>query len=415
MARRVVITGMGAVTPVGTGRDAFWEGLLAAESGVRPIEQFDASAFPTRFAASIPDFDPLQYVDRKDMRHMDRFTQLGMGAATLAWSDAGLPSMDPERAGVMVGTGIGGLGTLVNQVGVLNERGPSRVSPYFIPMMIGNILGGHLAIRFNLTGPNITTTTACASSGHALGEALRAIQLGEADVMLAGGTESVLIPIAFAGFCSMRALSTRNEDYLHASRPFDRDRDGFVMGEGAGFLVLEEHEHARRRKAPIYAELVGFGRSADAYHIVEPHPEGTGAVLAMERALGDAGLQPTDIDYINAHGTSTPLGDLSETEAIRRVFGAHAYRLAISSTKSVTGHLLGAAGAVEAIATTLAIRHQTVPPTANWENPDPELDLDYTPNQPRARKIRAALSNAFGFGGHNATLAFRAYEDDPVA
>ncbi|MGC8489574.1 MAG: beta-ketoacyl-ACP synthase II [Clostridia bacterium] len=415
MSRRAVITGLGAVTPVGTGRDAFWEGLLAAKSGVRPIYQFDASSFPTRFAASIPDFDPLQYVDRKEMRHMDRFTQLGMGAAILAWADSGLTSVEPERVGVMVGTGIGGMGTLVNQLEVLNERGPSRVSPYFIPMMIGNILAGHIAIRFNLTGPNVTTTTACASSGHALGEALRAIQQDEADVVLAGGTEAVLLPVALAGFCSMRALSTRNDDYEHASRPFDRDRDGFVMGEGAGFLVVEEWEHAKRRGAPIFAELVGFGRSADAFHIVEPHPDGTGATLAMERALADAGLAPEDIDYINAHGTSTPLGDASETGAIKRVFGDHAYRLSISSTKSVTGHLLGAAGAVEAIATVLAIRHQMVPPTANLEHPDPALDLDFTPLHARPRSIRAALSNAFGFGGHNACLAFLAYQDDPVA
>ncbi len=415
MNRRAVITGVGAVTPVGIGRDAFWRGLLAARSGVRPIDQFDVTGFSTRFAASVPDFDPLLYVDRKDMRHMDRFTQLGLGAAVMAWEDSGLVEVTSDRAGVMVGTGIGGITTLVHQLEVLNERGPSRVSPYFIPMMIGNILGGHIAIRFHLTGPNVTSTTACASSGHALGDALRAIEGNEADVVLAGGAEAVLTPVALAGFCNMRALSTRNDDYVHASRPFDRDRDGFVMGEGAGFLVVEEREHALRRGAFVYAELAGFGRSADAYHIVEPHPDGLGAVLAMERALADAGLAAEDIDYVNAHGTSTPLGDASETEALKTVFGPHAYRLSVSSTKSVTGHLLGAAGAVGAIATVLALRHQIVPPTANLEHPDPDLGLDFTPLTPKPRTIRSALANTFGFGGHNATLVFRAHVDEPVA
>jgi 3-oxoacyl-[acyl-carrier-protein] synthase II len=405
--RRVAITGLGAVTPVGTGRDGFWQGLMAGESGVRPIVEFDASPFPTRFAATIPDFEPSRYLDKKDIRHMDRFTQLGMAAAQLAWEDAHLSRVEPERSGVMVGTGIGGMKTLVDQLDVLNTRGPSRVSPFFIPMMIGNILAGHLAIRYNLQGPNVTAVTACASSGHALGDAFRAIQHGEADLMLAGGTESVILPIAFAGFCSMRALSTRNDDYRHASRPFDRDRDGFVMGEGAAFLVLESFDHAERRGAPIYAELIGFGRSADAFHIVEPHPEGAGAVLAMQRALADAGIQPDEVDYINAHGTSTPLGDLAETIAIKRVFGDAAYRLAVSSTKSMTGHLLGAAGAVEAVATVMAIWQQTLPPTANLEHPDPACDLDYVPLEPRRARVDVALSNAFGFGGHNATLVFR--------
>jgi 3-oxoacyl-[acyl-carrier-protein] synthase II len=407
--RRVVITGMGAVTPVGIGIDAFWQGLLRARSGVRPIDQFDARAFPTRFAASVPDFDPLLYMDRKEARHLDRFAQMGLAAAEMAWEDSGLQQVDPVRAGVIAGTGIGGLTTLLEQEAVLNSRGPSRVSPFLIPMMIGNILAGHLAIRFGLKGPNVTTVTACASSGHALGEALRAIQTGEADVMLAGGAESVMVPVAFAGFSSMRALSTRNDDYEHASRPFDRDRDGFVMGEGAGFVVLEHLAHAEARGARIYAELAGYGRSADAYHIVEPHPDGEGAALSMRRALQDAGLQVDEVDYINAHGTSTPVGDRAETQAIKRVFGPHAYAIGVSSTKSVTGHLLGAAGAVEAVATVLALVHQTMPPTANLTTPDPECDLDYVPNQPRAATIRAALSNAFGFGGHNATLAFRTW------
>jgi 3-oxoacyl-[acyl-carrier-protein] synthase II len=398
------------VTPVGTGVEAFWQGLLAARSGVRPISHFDASAYPTRFAADVPDFDPARYLDRKDIRRTDRYAQLGIAAAQMAWDDAGLGRVDPLRGGVIVGTGIGGIQSLVEQAEILEHRGPSRVSPFFIPMMIGNMLAGLLAMRFGLHGPNVTTVTACASSGHALGEAFRAIQSGEAEVMLAGGAEAALIPLAFAGFCSMRALSTRNEDPEHASRPFDRDRDGFVMGEGAGFLVLESLAHARGRGARIYAELAGYGRSADAYHMVEPHPEGTGAVLSMERALEDAGIRPEEVDYINAHGTSTPLGDVAETLAIKRLFGEHAYRLAVSSTKSVTGHLLGAAGAVEAIATVKALAEQVIPPTANLENPDPACDLDYVPGRPRSASLTVALSNAFGFGGHNVTLAFRRFD-----
>jgi 3-oxoacyl-[acyl-carrier-protein] synthase II len=410
---RVVVTGLGIVSPVGTGHQAFWEGLLAAKSGVRPIRTFDASTYPTRFAADVPDFDPAQYLDRKDIRHMDRFAQLGVAAAQLAWDDAGFSAgePDPERSGVLMGTGIGGMDTLVSQLKVLEARGPARVSPFFIPMMIGNMLAGHCAIRFNLRGPNVSTTTACASSGHALGDALRAIQYGEADVMLSGGAEAVLLPIALAGFSSMRALSTNNEDYAHASRPFDRDRDGFVMGEGAGVVVLESWEHAAARGAHIYAELAGYGRSADAYHIVEPHPDGDGAAAAMRAALADAGLHPEDIGYINAHGTSTPLGDLAETKAIKRVFGEHAYKLAVSSTKSVTGHLFGAAGAVEAIATTLALYRQVLPPTANLEHPDDECDLDYVPLTARPASVRAALTNAFGFGGHNASLALTTWAE----
>jgi len=404
--RRVVVTGLGVISPVGTGHAAFWEGLLAAKSGVRPIRSFDVSSYSTRFAADVPDFDPVQYVDRKDARHMDRYAQLGIAAAQLAWDDAGLSTADPARSGVLVGTGIGGMQTLVDQLHMLDARGPGRVSPFFIPMMIGNILAGHCAIRFHLEGPNVSITTACASSGHAVGEAFRAIRYGEADLMLSGGAEAVLLPIALAGFSSMRALSTKNDDYLHASRPFDRERDGFVMGEGAGMLILESLDHALARGAHIYAEVVGYGRSADAYHIVEPHPEGHGAVGAMQAALADADLLPEAIGYINAHGTSTPLGDAAETVAIKRVFGDHAYRLAVSSTKSVTGHLFGAAGAVEAIATVLALYYQTLPPTANLDYPDPACDLDYVPNAARPAAITAALSNAFGFGGHNASLAF---------
>ncbi len=411
--RRVVITGLGVISPVGTGHRSFWDGLLAARSGVRPISRFDASNYPTRFAADVPDFDPAAYLDRKDVRHMDRYTQLGVAAAQLAWDDAELRSPDPWRSGVSMGTGIGGMETLVDQLHVLESRGPGRVSPFFIPMMIGNMLAGQTAIRFGLMGPNASVTTACASSGHAVGDAMRTIQHGDADLMLAGGAEAVLLPIALAGFSSMRALSTNNDDLAHASRPFDAQRDGFVMGEGAGVLVLEALDHAQARGVPIYAELVGYGRSADAYHMVEPHPDGDGAVAAMRAALQDAHLAPEAIGYINAHGTSTPLGDAAETAAIKRVFAAHAYQLAVSSTKSVTGHLFGAAGAVEAIATALALHHQVLPPTANWEHADPACDLDYVPNVPRPAHVAAALSNAFGFGGHNASLAFGVWPPTP--
>ncbi|MCY0898621.1 MAG: beta-ketoacyl-ACP synthase II [Firmicutes bacterium] len=405
----VVVTGMGIISPVGSGVDAFWRGIRDGQSAVDVVQDYDLSEYPTRIAAQVKDFDPLQYLDRKESRHMDRFVQFAIAAAEEAWRDAAIRDhFDPNQAGVVVGNGIGGMHTLTEQHQILLERGPSRINPFFIPKMIGNIAGGQLAIRFNLRGPNETVVTACASSGNAIGSGLRAIQHGEADVMLVGGTEAALIPLAFAGFCSMKAMSTRNDDPKRASRPFDRDRDGFVMGEGAGFLVLERLSHAERRGAPrIYAELAGYGRSADAYHVVEPHPDGEGASQAMARALKDAGMTPEDIDYINAHGTSTPKGDIAETLAIKRVFGDHAYRLAVSSTKSSTAHLLGAAGAVEMIAAILAIVHQTVPPTINLDNPDPECDLYYVPNQAETRRIRAVMSNAFGFGGQNATLIAR--------
>jgi 3-oxoacyl-[acyl-carrier-protein] synthase II len=405
---RVVITGMGAITPSGHGLEQFWQGITSGVSAVSLMTDYDLSDYPTRIAAQVRGFDPQKYLDRREIRHMDRFVQFAIGAAQDAWDDAGLEGhVDPERAGVMVGNGIGGMHTLTEQHVVLLERGPSRITPFFIPKMIGNIAGGQLAIRFNLQGPNETVVTACASSGNAIGEGMRAIQCGEADVMLVGGTEAALIPLAFAGFCAMKATSTRNDAPERASRPFDRDRDGFVMGEGAGFLVLESLTHALRRDARIYAELAGFGRSADAYHVVEPHPDGAGASLAMARALQDAKLAPEDIDYINAHATSTPKGDIVETVAIKRVFGEHARRVAISSTKSSTGHLLGAAGAVELIATVLALVHQVAPPTINLEQPDPQCDLYFVPNHPEARRIRAAMSNAFGFGGQNACLVVR--------
>lgn len=407
--KRVVVTGMGVISPVGSGIEAFWDGITRGQSGARSMDRHDLNDYPTRIAAPVTDFDPLQYFDRKEARHMDRFVQLGVVAAQNAWDDAHLEQFDSERTGVLVGTGIGGMETLTEQHALLLNRGPSRVSPFFIPKMIGNMASGQIAIRLKLNGPNETVVTACASSGHAVGDGMRAIQHGEADVMLVGGTEAVLIPIAFAGFCAMKAMSTRNDDPAHASRPFDKERDGFVMGEGAGFLVLEELDHAVRRGARIYAEIVGYGRSSDAFHVVEPHPEGRGARLAMQRALSDAKLAPTAVDYINAHGTSTPKGDLAETMAIKEVFEDHAYKLAVSSTKSSTGHLLGAAGAVELIASILAIQHQVAPPTINLESPDPDCDLNYVPNVPQPRRIRVIMSNAFGFGGQNASLIAAEY------
>jgi 3-oxoacyl-[acyl-carrier-protein] synthase II len=395
---------MGVVSPVGHGLEEFWRGITEGPSGVGLVQCFDATDFPSRIAAEIGDFDPLRYFDRKDVRHADRFVQFAVAAAQDAVENAGLTTMDSERTGVAFGTGIGGLTTLTGQYDILRERGPSRVSPFLIPKMIANMAGGQIAMRFNLRGPNVTLVTACASSGNALGDAFRTIQHGEADVMLTGGSEAVILPIAFAGFCAMKALSTRNEDPTTASRPFDQGRDGFVMGEGAGFLVFESLTHAQARGATILAEVIGYGRSADAYHMVEPEPEGAGAVLAMQRALRDAGLQPEAIDYINAHGTSTPKGDLAETIAIKNVFGEHAYRLAVSSTKSATGHLLGAAGAVELIASILAIGHQVLPPTLNLEAPGEGCDLDYVPNVPRPHPVHRVMSNAFGFGGQNACL-----------
>lgn len=402
--QRVVVTGMGVVSPVGHGLDEFWKGITEGPSRVGTVTHFDITDYPTKIAAEVRDFDPLQYFDRKDVRHADRFVQLAMAAATDAVKDSGTSRFDPERTGVAFGTGIGGLGTLTEQFDVLRDRGPGRVSPFLIPKMIANMAGGQIAMRFNLQGPNVAIVTACASSGNAVGDAFRTIQHGEADVMLTGGSEAVIIPIAFAGFCSMKAMSTRNEDPVHASRPFDRDRDGFVMGEGAGFLVFESLDHALARGAHIYAEIVGYGRSADAYHMVEPHPEGNGATQAMQRALHDAGIEPSAIDYINAHGTSTPKGDAAETLAIKRVFGNHAWELGVSSTKSATGHLLGAAGAVELIASILALKHQTMPPTLNLKAPSEDCDLDYVPLVPKPKRLRHVMSNAFGFGGQNASL-----------
>lgn len=406
MRNRVVITGMGAVTPLGTGVEAFREGLRSGRSGVGPITRFDASGLETRIGAEVRDFNPLDFIDRKEARRMDRFVQFAIAAAQMALADAGLDldHVDRDRAGVYMGSGIGGMETLSEQFAVLFEKGPGRVSPFLIPMMIANMAAGQLAIQFGLRGPNMTTVTACSSSNHAIGEAFHVLREGKADVMLAGGSEAAFVPIALAGFSSMKALSTRNDEPERASRPFDRLRDGFVMGEGAGVLVLETLDHALRRGARVLAEVLGYGTSADAHHIVQPPDSGEGGARSMRLALADAGLSPEQVDYINAHGTSTPQGDVAETRAIKSVFGEHARRLAVSSTKSMHGHLLGAAGVVELIACVLAIRDQFLPPTINQEEPDPECDLDYVPNRARPGRVDVALSNSFGFGGQNATV-----------
>lgn len=411
--RRVVVTGLGLITPVGTGVEQFWRSLLAGQSGVGPITAFDASTYPTRIAAQVDDFDPLQYMDRKDAKRMDRFAQMAVGAAHLALTDAGLDlaTCDPDQVGVTMGTGIGGIHTLVDQIEVMSTRGPDRVSPFFIPMMIANMAGGQLAIALGARGPNTTHVTACAASANAIGDAFRILQRGEAEVMVTGGAEACLVPIALAGFCSMKALSERNEEPEKASCPFDARRDGFVMGEGAGVLVLEALSHAQKRGARIYAEVAGYGMTGDAYHITAPPPDGNGGARAMRRALADAGLEPSRIDYINAHGTATPPGDRAETAAIKAVFGEHAYRIPVSSTKSMTGHLLGAAGGVELAACILAIRDGMIPPTTNYQEQDPECDLDYVPNQARAWPVQVALSNSFGFGGQNATLIVKRYAE----
>ncbi|MBE3587197.1 MAG: beta-ketoacyl-ACP synthase II [Thermoanaerobacteraceae bacterium] len=411
MHNRVVVTGLGVISPVGTGVEPFWSNLTAGKSGVGLITRFDASAYSTRFAAEVKDFDPARYIDKKEARRMDRFTQFALAAAGMALEDAGLDleQVDRDRVGVILGSGIGGIETLEEQHQVLLTRGPGRISPFFIPMMIANMGAGQIAIAYRLRGCNLTTTSACASSAHAVGDAFRVLQRGEADVMITGGSEAPITPLAVAGFCSMKALSTRNDEPEKASRPFDAGRDGFVIAEGAAILILETLEHAVKRGARIYAEVAGYGTSCDAYHITAPDPEGGGAALSMRLALLDAGVAPETVDYINAHGTSTPLGDKLETAAIKQVFGDHAQKLAVSSTKSMTGHLLGAAGGLEAVACVLAIDRGVIPPTINYEEPDPECDLDYVPNRSREFPVKTALSNSFGFGGHNATLLFRKF------
>ena len=414
MKRRVVVTGVGAITPVGNDVATTWRALVEGKSGAAPITKFDASTFPVRFACEVKGFDPSAYMERKEAKRADPFTQYAVACAVQAMQDAGLADgakYDPNRTGVIMGSGIGGLKTFEEQHDVYRERGPTKVSAFFIPMFISDIAAGIVSMRFNAKGPNYATVSACATSAHPLGDAYRTIQHGDADVMITGGSEATVTPMAIGGFANMKALSERNESPETASRPFDATRDGFVMGEGGAALILEELEHAKRRGARIYGEVVGFGATGDAYHLTAPAPDGEGAQRAMRRAMEDAGLDLADVQYINAHGTSTPANDLNETKAIKAVFGEYAADLNVSSTKSCTGHMLGAAGAIECIVSILAVKECTVPPTINYENPDPELDLNYTPNRAVRREIGAALSNSFGFGGHNVTLAVRRYEE----
>lgn len=410
-ASRVVITGLGVTTSLGIGVDPFWKNILAGKSGVSPITSFDASGFTTRFAAEIKDFDPQLWMERKEAKRMDRFVQFTIAATRQAMADSGL-HITPEnahRVGVLIGSGIGGILTIESQFHVLFERGPDRLSPFLIPMLISDMGSGQVSILFGAKGPNSTVVTACATGTHAIGDAYHIIKRGDADAMIAGGAEAAISMLGLGGFCAARALSTRNDDPEGASRPFDKGRDGFVMGEGAGVVILESLDHALERGAPIYAEVIGYGLSGDAYHITSPAPEGEGAARAMQMAFRNAGIAPESVDYINAHGTSTIPNDKLETAAIKTVFGEHAYKVAISSTKSMTGHLLGAAGAVEAVVCALAIRDQTAPPTINYTTPDPECDLDYTPNKARPLPINTTMSNSFGFGGHNATIVLRKY------
>jgi len=407
--RRVVVTGLGAVTPIGIGVEAFWEALKGGASGVTRITKFDPTGFDCQIAAEVKGFDPLNWVEKKEARKMDTFIQYAIAAAAMAVEGAALKATEEnrDRVGVAIGTGMGGIPLLLAEQKRMLERGPGRVSPFFIPGIITNLASGWISMIHGARGPNSCVSTACATGNHAIGDSLRIIERGEADAMIAGGTEAVIVPLTIAGFASMKALSTRNDEPARASRPFDRDRDGFVMGEGAGVVVLEALETAVKRGAPILAEIVGYGMSGDAHHITAPAPEGDGAVRSMRAALQDRGIRPEEVDYINAHGTSTPYNDRNETHAIKRLFGGHASRLAVSSTKSMTGHLLGAAGGIEAVATVLALKHGLLAPTINYETPDPECDLDYVPNKPREAAIRVALSNSFGFGGTNATLIFR--------
>jgi len=409
--RRVVVTGVGAVTPVGNTAEEFWAALIQGKSGIGPVTRFDASSLPTRIAGELKGFDPLRYIDKKDDRKLDPFLKYAIACAAMAVEDAGLnvERVDRTRFGVLVGSGIGGITTLLETHKVLLEKGPDRVSPFFIPMLIINMASGLISMRFGARGPNSSVVTACATGNHAIGDAMRIIQRNDADVMIAGGSEAIILPLTFAGFCQMKAMSTRNDDPGRASRPFDATRDGFVCGEGGGLLVLESLDHALARDARIYAEVVGYGMTGDAHHMTAPDPEADGASRAMSLALRDAGVEPTSVGYINAHGTSTLYNDKSETMAIKRVFGDHARKLAVSSTKSMTGHLLGDAGGIEAIATAFAIHHGILPPTINYETPDPDCDLDYVPNQARKQDVEIALSNAFGFGGTNATLVLRKY------
>ncbi|SEK24255.1 3-oxoacyl-[acyl-carrier-protein] synthase II [Paenibacillus sp. cl141a] len=400
------------MTSLGQDLDTFWNSLMEGKSGVSRIEAFDVSDYTTQIAASMKDFNPEDYMDRKEARKMDRFVQLAVAAGSKALEDSGLDigvNADAERVGVSIGSGIGGLGTWEDQHNILLEKGPKRVSPFFIPMMIANMASGQMSINLGAKGPNTTQVTACATGTHSIGDSYRLIQRGDADVMICGGAEATIRPTGMAGFCAMRAMSTRNDEPEKASRPFDTGRDGFVMGEGAGVLVIESLEHALKRGAKIYAEVLGYGLSADAHHITEPDPDG--AARCMKMAIRDAGIAPEDVDYINAHGTSTPVGDRSETKAVKMALGDHAYKVAVSSTKSMTGHLLGAAGGVEAVICGLSLKNQTIAPTINLEDQDPECDLDYVPNHPRKADLDVVMSNSFGFGGHNATIILKKYAE----
>lgn len=409
--KRVVVTGLGAITPIGNTFKDYWQGLLKGINGIGPITRFDASDQACRFGGEVKNFDPHQFLDRKEAKRMDRFCHFAVCASQEALSDAQLVinDLNADDVGVLIGTGIGGLKVLEDQQTILLDKGPSRCSPFMIPMMIANMASGLTAINLGAKGPNTCTVTACAAGSNAIGDAFRLVQNGYAKAMICGGTEAAITPLSFAGFASAKALSFRNDDPTHASRPFDKGRDGFVMGEGAGILVLEELDFALARGANIYAEIVGYAMTCDAYHITAPVPDGRGATRAIALALKDAGLKPESVSYINAHGTSTPANDVTETKAIKQALGEHAYRLAVSSTKSMTGHLLGGSGGIEAVATVMAIANDQVPPTINLENPDPDCDLDYVPHQSRTLPVNVALSNSFGFGGHNVTLAFKKY------
>ena len=413
--RRVVVTGIGAVTPIGHNVEKFWEGLISGKSGIDVIKRFDPYSYnlPVVIAAEVKDFDPTKYLDRKDAKRMSDFVKFAVVAAKEAVADSGLEidKIDLNKAGVIVGTGIGGLRDIEDQQKVLLEKGARRVSPFFIPSGISNMASGYISIEFGFKGPNSCVVTACATGTHSIGDAFKVIQRGDADIMIAGGTESAITPLGIAGFANMKALSTRNNEPQKASRPFDAERDGFVMGEGAGIVVLEELEHAKKRGAKIYAEVVGYGMTGDAYHITAPCSDADGAKRVIQMTLNDARINPTEVDYVNAHGTSTPLNDKIETLAIKEVFKDHAYKLKVSSIKSMIGHLLGAAGAVEAVATVKTIKEGIIPPTINYEHPDPDCDLDYVPNKAIEYPVKVAISNSFGFGGTNACLAFKAYED----
>lgn len=412
MKRRVVVTGTGLVTPLGTGTEKTWRNLCDGKSGVGSITKFDASDFGVKIAAEVKDFNAEDFIDSKLARHLDLFVQYALAAADMAVKESGLTIDDTnaERVGVFTGNGIGGLSTIEKYHQVYLERGPRKITPFFIPMVISNMSAGQISIMHGAKGPNLSVTTACAAGTHAVGEALRSIARGDCDTAITGGSESTICPLAVGGFNAMKALSRRNENPEKACRPFDRDRDGFIISEGAGMLILEELEHARRRGADIFAEIVGFGLSGDGYHMAAPPEDGNGAIRCMQMALADAELDPENIDYINAHGTSTPLNDVVETRAIKSVFGEHAYKLAISSTKSMTGHMLGGAGGIESVFLALTVKNQIIPPTINLENPDPECDLDYVPNKARETAIRAAISNSFGFGGTNAVLAMKKFD-----